>query len=220
MLAFFSQSIIQGKSLDYRQAQTVQMFTAFCGYLVIEKTMKRSLLNKMIIIALLFVCLRQSIYLHEILALNNQRSDDEAAIIQSIGYKIYSEFDKEKEVIFVVGDYGLSDNINKQILSNNSLYSRTKNYIKKVLNMSNTSTDGGYKYIGTNINPLLSWSIGAKDFTGNVEKLFSYFGFDINVNQAKCNEKEYFAIAKELDMKSFEIVDIGESLLVCVGEIK
>lgn len=220
VISVFFLSILQGKSLEYRQAQTVQMFTAFCGYLMIEKTEKKALINKIITIVLLFICLRQSIYLHQILALNNQRSDNEAAIIQNIGYKIYSEFDKDKEVIFVVGDYELSNNINNQILSSNSLYSRTKNYIKKIINKNSVIIDEGYKYIDTNINPLLSWSIGAKDFTGNVEKLFSYYGFDINVNQEKCNEKEYLDIAKNLNMKPFEIVDLGKNLLVCIGEIK
>ena len=52
--------------------------------------------------------------LKSFLALNNQRSDNEARIVNSIGQKLYSQFDLDKPVVFC-GDYDMGHNIEYQI---------------------------------------------------------------------------------------------------------
>ena len=73
----------------------------------------------------------------------------------------------------------------------------------------------------TNVNSHLNWAFEAfaQKYLG---KLFSYCGYDITilgVSSAEARES-YNRIAFEEGMKPFEIRDMGDYILVCIGEIQ
>lgn len=222
-ISLFLLSIVQGYYLYYRMAQTIQVFVSYVAYLIIERTINidKKLIKNIIIICLAFVCLRQSICLHEVLALNNQRSENEAFIAREIGYKIYSEFNKDKTVIFC-GEYQLGNFIEKQItVKEGSLASRVEEYVRKIV-----GHDEGREYqefVCTNVNSYFNKQMDAFNSQLMIKEYLSYYGFDINVLENLTDEEEdklkgyYEKIAKEEKMKPLEIKDMGEYILVYLG---
>ena len=218
-LSVFFLSVIQGDYLHYRMAQTVQLFVAYTGYLLIE----RNVLNKNTIVVglLLFVCLRQSISLHDYLTLNNQRSNNEAYIAREIGKTIYSEFDKDKTVIFC-GEYQLGDFIESQItIDEDSLGGKVENWLREKLDVKQSRKYE--EFITSNINSYFNKQMDAFNGQTMLKRYLSYFGFDINVLENLTDEEEdklkgyYELIAKENNMKPFEVKDMGDYLLVYLG---
>ena len=167
------------------------------------------------------MCLKQSVNLHTLLALNNQRSDNEAYIARTIGYKLYSEFDVSKTVIFC-GEYQLGSFIQDQlIVDENSFAGKIESKIRDVIgHQSNRYYD---EYVSTNVNSYWNYQMDA--FFGQVmlKNYMAYYGFDINVLENLSKEEEdklkgyYELIAKEEGMKPFEIKDMGDYILVYLG---
>lgn len=204
-LSIFLLAFLRGDNLSYRFAQTIQLFVAIVGFIVaylVSNSKKHTALKQVLCIILFsIISIRQGITCNQILALNNQRSENEARTIQYIGSKLYSEYDISKEVVFC-GQYHLGDNIQKQI-----------------------SIDGDEKngeFIDTNVNSCLKWSTKAFGSQSLMKEYFSYYGYDINVSSeeftAKTN-KEYEQIAINNNMKPLSIKDMGDYILVYFGEI-
>ena len=219
LLSVFLLSLVQGDYLYYRLAQTVQLFVAFVGYLVVDKW-NGKYCNIVIIFALL-ICLRQSICLHNYLTLNNQRSENEAYIARQIGYKIYSEFDKEKTVIFC-GEYQLGDFIQQQIIiDEDSLGGRVESWFREKLGVEQTRKYE--EFVFNNINSYFNKQMDAFNGQKLLQKYLSYYGFDINVLSDLSDEEEdklkgyYENIAKEEGMNPCGIKDMGDYILVYLG---
>lgn len=203
-LSIFLLSFLRGDGLAYRFSQTIQFFVAIVGFIVIYYMMNVNNNNiKKIICITLFgiICIRQSLTNNQLLVLNNQRSDNEASVIHYLGTKLYSEYDLSKKVIFC-GNYYLGDYIEKQI-----------------------SIDGDMKngeFVDTNVNSCLRWSVKAFGSQDLMKEYFSYYGYDIKTTDeeftAQTNE-EYTKIAKNNGMKPLSINDMGDYILVYLGEI-
>ena len=134
MLSLFALSLLNGDYLGYRQTQSIQLFIAYVTYLLFDELDTKKIFNisveVVLIVLVCFISLRQSICMHTFLALDNQRSDNEAYVASSIGYRIYSEYDKEKTVVFC-GLYDMGSFINEQIYPNvNSLAGKIENGLK------------------------------------------------------------------------------------------
>ena len=221
VLSLFFLSFLQGDYLTYRTAQTVQLFVAFVAYLLLEWLEGKKRTYIITIVILLCMCLKQSANLHTLLALNNQRSDNEAYIARTIGYKLYSEFDVSKTVIFC-GEYQLGSFIQDQlIVDENSFAGKIESKIRNVIgHQSNRYYD---EYVSTNVNSYWNYQMDA--FFGQVmlKNYMAYYGFDINVLENLSKEEEdklkgyYELIAKEEGMKPFEIKDMGDYILVYLG---
>ena len=191
LLSVFSQSIMQGFHLPYRTAQTVQLFTAFCIYLLMDVFHKNKTVNTILAILMLFLSYRQSVCLYDLLTLNNQRSDNEAMLINTIGYRLYSEFDISKPVVFC-GNYDLGDMIKKEVRG----------------------------VTESNVNSVINWSMVAYDNQDMMKELFSYYGYDIKVLDEPFEEMnlgDYNAIAIQNGMKALEIRDLGNYIMVFFG---
>ena len=187
-LSLFFQSVLQGYHLPYRTAQTVQLFVAFTAFVFLNAFSEKKVIARIFLLILLFVGYRQSVHLYEYLDLNNQRSDNEAMLISTIGYRLYSEFDISKPVVFC-GEYDLGDTIDRQIKHK----------------------------METNVLSLINWSMVAYDNQLMMKSLFSYYGYDINVIEENIEINEFTRIAKELEMRPLEIRDIGDYILVFFG---
>lgn len=191
LLSMFLQSFMQGYHLPYRTAQTVQLFTAFALYLFLDVLQKKTLTKTILITILLFLGYRQSVCLYDLLALNNQRSENEAMLVNMIGYRLYSEFNLSKPVVFC-GNYDLGDMI--------------KNKVGKVTE--------------SNINSVINWSMVAYDSQNMMKELFSYYGYDIEVMDhpfEKMNLGDYNAIAKQNGMSALDIIELEDYILVFFG---
>ena len=220
LASLFFLSILQGDYLGYRQCQSLHLFVAYVFYVTFDEIYNehfgRLSKRNVLIFVSLFLILRQRICTHVLFALDNQRSDNEAYVVQNIGYRLYSEFDTSKTVIFC-GLYDMGEFINSQIYPDeNSIGGRIEEYLKDKY---------GYSHINVpftqndNIFSTLNWA--HFPFYGQTmyKNVFSYYGYDINVLSSISYEKvkEYTKFAEDNGMKTFEIRDFGDYILVYLG---
>lgn len=219
--SLFLLSILQGDKLHYRQAQSVQLFVAYVAYLIMDETANLKLfrrnINAILALLLIFVCFRQSIFTHRYLALDNQRSDNERQTIQNIGHLLFNDYDRNKTVIFC-GKYHLGSNIESQIyIDTDGLENKfMKLFVKRY------RSDMKRKMVETNVTSVLNWAIKAFNNQDMMKELFSYYGYEINVSEdyfdAEVNKK-YEKIALKNGMRSLEVKDMGDYILVYLGKI-
>lgn len=219
--SLFLLSILQGDKLHYRQAQSVQLFVAYVAYLIMDQTANTKLFNRsvnvVLALLLIFVCFRQSIFTHRYLALDNQRSDNERQTIQNIGHLLFNDYDRNKTVIFC-GKYHLGSNIESQIyIDTDGLENKfMKLFVKRY------RSDMKRKMVETNVTSVLNWAIKAFNNQDMMKELFSYYGYEINVSEdyfdAEVNKK-YEKIALKNGMRSLEVKDMGDYILVYLGKI-
>ncbi len=216
-ISIFTQAFIQGRAMPYRTAHTLMVFVAFCGLLFTEQfevkekhTTHRRIISNVVTVLLLFLCFRQAVCVNSILTLNNQRSENEAAIVYQIGYQLKSEFE-DKTVVFV-GDYDMGNYISKQIMADGSTGPERL--------LANLRPDlGEFEYIETNVNSYLLWAKEAFLNQGMMKEYFAYCGFDIQVMDP-FDQDQYVQIldkAKQKEMKPFEIMEIDGYNVVCLG---
>lgn len=229
-LSLFLITLIQGTVMYYRTAITLMVFCAFVFYLqaedfymlinhgILRRNHLKLLAGRCGIGLLLFITWRQAAHLHRYLALNNQRYDNEAAIMQQIGYTLSSEYDTSKPLIFV-GDFSNGDaffNVTHDTASTRAgrLYRQIRNRI------DGTPTWKSPHIVQTTVSSAIDWYHW--EFDGQLMGQFlSYFGYDFDVKALSRKELEpYNQEALELGMKPFNILDRGDYLLVCVGRLK
>ena len=215
-LSLFFQTIIQGQAMLYRNAQ---MFPFFCAYSIALSLYFLSSINKRTILLTAFIfsgfiCYRQGVFLNRTLALNNQRSDNEAAIAYIIGSKI-KEIDPQKPV-YIAGGVDLGKYINRQ-------------------KRPDSSTPGGYLYrkiaihfnwdyentvlYESNINSVINWNRGVFVIPHKMSEYFSYYGIDANI-QEYSSWREHNSYAKEAydnGLRPLEARDMGDHILVFLG---
>ncbi len=211
LVSLFSQSILQGAVMPYRTAQTIGLFVGFAGFLFASEKSVLHLKRKYVVILLLFLSFKQGIYLHEVLALNNQRWNNEEAIIHNIGIRLYKDFDVKKTVVFSCVSYDHGEWISEQVTAVMPDYKKWFYSGEKVFRKT--------KYIGTDVNSVLEWSSLAAFSQSQMKLYFSYCGYDLNVLNRFTEEdaQKYRIIAEENHMKPFEIRDMGEYILVCLN---
>lgn len=219
LLSLFGQAILQFDAMPYRTAQTLTVFVGFCGYFLFEhceKTIKnKTVFLKVIVLLFLFLCHHQAVYLNSLLALNHLRSENETAMVRQMGYDLKSEYD-DKEVVFV-GEYSLGDYINEEVIVGQSSWNEKLFYMI----LPNEYKEKIHKYVHTNVNSLLSWSKKAFENQSMMQEYFKYCGFDVQTVET-FTEKFYqknIEIAKKSGMKPFEIKDMGDYLIVCIGTL-
>lgn len=226
LVSIFFQSVIQGYAMPYRTAQTVGLFVAFVAAATVEISLmaKRKKIGTFAVAAGLLLCLHQGGYLNNLFVLNNQRSNNEIAVVHQIGYRLKSEFN-DKTVIFV-GMYDNGEWISSQTkIDTNTAGGKLFNKVYKVyrsLGGDGEYDAGGIKYVDSNVNPVMNWAKHAFYSQRCMKELFSYCGYDIEVLDYFDDEldKEYSRIAKEEGLRPFEIRDMGDYILVSIGEIE
>ena len=58
------------------------------------------------------LCLHQAMYLNHLLAVDYQRSEQEAAVVRTLGTELVRDYGTDKPVV-LVGRYTLGENINR-----------------------------------------------------------------------------------------------------------
>ena len=228
-LSLFLITIIQGTVMYYRTAITLMVFCAFVFYLAAEdfyRLIDNGILNRNRLpvvlgrcglVLLLFITWRQTAHLHRFLALNNQRYDNEAAVMQQIGFKLASDYDTSKPIIFVGnfsnGDafYNVTHDTGKTRAGN--LYRRIRHKI------DGTELWKSPALVQTTVSSAIDWYHW--EFDGELMGQFlAYYGYDYDVRALSRKDLEpYNEEALSLEMKPFNILDRGDYLLVCVGRL-
>ena len=229
-LSLFLITIIQGTVMYYRTAITLMVFCSFVFYLAAEDLyglinsglLDRNrffvLTGRCGLILLLFITWRQTAHLHRFLALNNQRYDNEAAVMQQIGYTLTRDHDTSKPIIFV-GDFTNGDafyNVTHDTGTTRagSLYRRIRHKI------DGTDLWKSPSLVQTTVSSAIDWYHW--EFDGNLMGQFlSYYGYDFDVMALSRKDLEpYNEEAGSLGMKPFQIHEGEEYILVCVGRLK
>lgn len=216
IVSLFSQAILQGSSLPYRNAQTLSLFVAFVLYLTNVFLLYKSRLIRYLIYVVFFVlCWHQAVYLNRTLCLNNLRSDNELSVIRQIGKELMANYDRKPVVI--VTPYKIGEWINRLItVDESSLNGRLfcKIYNKITL---------PYKFVDTNINCATEQYAALKNY-------FAYCGFDVEItgpvekpHTPEYGHKDLTLIkeatdwAKSNKMRPYQIKDVGDYLIVSLG---
>ncbi len=220
LISVFGQSIIQCSAMPYRTAQTVHIFTSvniFIFLMLVSENVPHRV--SYIIFALcMFLVFRQSISLCRLLTLNNQRSTNEAILASQIGYRVLTEFDNDKPVVFV-GQYWEGSWIDRAMtVREPSKLLKLDNRFRMFLGLPEVDCE---RVVDTNVRSYLSWGARA-EVAPDLEVLkwyFSYWGYDINVVSGITPDEKnnYETKAKELGMTKYQILDADDCILVCLG---
>lgn len=218
-LSLFFLPLLQGSIMHYRSALTIQYFTTFVLTMALFALthLKKQKYFKIGLVFLIYLCYRQGVFLNQTLALNNQRSDNEGDLIQNIGYRLKTEFD-DKLVIFV-GGMDLGNNINRQRHPNQKTIG---GYIyRKLAYHFNWGYEDTFIY-DTNVYPLINWNIRAFGHQKMMQEYLSYYGYEVKVldDLPWYLYENYQYLAKDLNMKPFEIRDLGDYIMVYFGDSK
>lgn len=203
-------------------------FVPFVGYLCVnlydkiiginqDKTKVGIAFKRIIVVALLYLAFEQAVYLHYLLEVENQRSDNEMSIARQLGYHILSEYD-DKKVVFV-GELDLGDWYEAHIIADeDSLGGSIEHYFRSIF----TPGVPNYKYTDS----LGSLSVlNALKWNGNtgkqlyLQQYFSYLGYDISIDEDLTYEEllEYEDFADKENMKPFEMKEVNDILLINLG---
>ena len=217
LLSCFLLTFLQSAGMPYRAAQSITVFIVISVYLILYYAYKglSGNMRAVVIAILLFAIFRQSVYLSEIFALDNQRSDNEAFLARTIGYEITTEYEKNKPIVFV-GNYYLGNYLYDGISVRNERIVRIDNKFRDMLGMGQ-----GDKVwtVDTNVQSYLSWGVRAVGIE-NLEVLkwyFSYYGYDLNIVSDLSTEER-----KEIENQSVDyplgITDTEKYIIVKLGE--
>lgn len=224
VLSLFSQAFLQGAALPYRTAQTITLFMALVAFLLAEKVVFIQIKTLRIIcyVVLYGVCWHQAGSLNRYLGLNNLRSENEAFLIRSIGERIIRDYD-EKPVVFV-SPYTYNMWVETRVkIGNDSWNEKMYNTVLEKIYPGGPLEIITNKSIETNIN-------SATEEYSQIQDIFSYYGFDINVvgpiekphtpgyvhKDLKLLE-EATKIAKDSNMRPYQIKDMGKYLIVTLS---
>ena len=219
-LSLFALMLLQGMTMYYRTAVNFVPFVGFVIYLLLEwiLNMKRQTLARIAVIFLVWFCWRQSACMHKILALNNQRSENEADLLQQIGYRLVTEYPGRKVLIF--GDSWVGNQIRDQITAdpggwNGKLYYKLR---AKVLHSNETSD---VKFLETNVCDTIDWY--HTQFEAQLmDEYFSYFGYDVDYwsDIDEDHKHQIWLQAKERTMHAYELWDQGECVVVSTADLE
>ena len=170
------------------------------------------------LVLLLFITWRQAAHLHRFLALNNQRYDNEAAVMHQIGYRLTDEFDTSKPLIFV-GDFSNGS------ASYAATHDMAQTWNGRLFRRIRHKIDGTEEWkapmlVQTTVNSAIDFYHW--EFDGELMSTFlAYYGYDFDVKALSRTELEpYNEEARELGMTTYDIVDRGDYILICLGRLE
>lgn len=224
LLSLFSQAFLQGTALPYRTAQTLTLFIAFIGYMVVERVfiIDRKFIRIACYVFMFGICWYQAVYLNRLLGLNNLRSENEAFIVRSIGERLERDFDK-KPVVFI-SPYSSGTRITKSVsIGDDSWNERLYNRIVKSMVPEGYTQYLSDRFVETNVNC-------ATEEYSQIQEIFAYYGYDIDVvgpvekphtpNYTHKDTrllKDAQTVAENCNMRPYEIYDNGDYLIVALS---
>lgn len=212
VFSLFLLSIIQGQVTNYRTCQVWGMFVAVVGMGLVQfvetrKWKVKSIIQYCIYCGLSILCIQQSVYLSSMLSLNHVKSEEEAAIVRNIGQELEENFNNKKPIIFT-GNHMLSDNIMKYTtvdkdsfswkIYRNILYLQSDGYNDRVKEIDSKPME----YMLDAVSSRINWSIDS--FAGSaMERLFSYYGYDIKIENDKEKRDKANDYVKKTNMPAY-----------------
>ena len=215
ILSIFFQSIIQGLVMPYRTAQVLQFFCplSLAMSLYFLSCLNRKTLMTSLFIMAAYICYRQGVFMNRTLALNNQRSNNEAAIVYEIGMKI-KRIDEAKPV-YIVGWVDLGENIDRQ---NRPDQHTLGGYLYRKIAIHYNLPYEGVKIYDSDVNSVINWNLSAFTIKDIMDEYFSYFGFDFDIKHFT-TWKEHNFYAKEVSengLNPYDVRDMGDHILVYI----
>ena len=205
-------------TLSYRMQQPVLMFVPFSMFVFSNMFIGKKHIFKSLLFVLLIASVFQSTCMSRMFELANIRSENESAVINYIGSEIKNKYPHKKVV--VAGEYHFSEYLNDRIKHEKSDWDITTKLFRQ------TALDGGIGEwsIPQDFESVINWANGSQyifDEKNMLQTLFSYYGYDLDVINIK-NVDEFYsyeAIAKENNMSEMQIKNVGDYILVYLGEI-
>ena len=215
-------SFVQGRYSPYRACQVFALFVALTGLAVYEllrraAARRTALLGSVQLLAVL-LCLHQAMYLNHLLAIDYQRSEQEAAVVRTLGTELVRDYGTDKPVV-LVGRYTLGENITRYTTADPMQHPLYRFF------REHTSWESGdtVKYVETNCNSVLNWSVTAFSEVDDVygqaaEHLFRYYGFALDMTHSAALHEQAQTYADAHDLPGYPragaIVDCGDYVLV------
>ena len=174
LLSLVLLSFVQGRYSPYRTCQVFALFVALAGLAVYEllrrAAARRAVLLGSVQLLAVLLCLHQAMYLNHLLAVDYQRSEQEAAVVRTLGTELVRDYGTDKPVV-LVGRYTLGENITRYTTADPMQHPLYRFF------REHTSWESGdtVKYVETNCNSVLNWSITA---FSEVPLLWLCFGHD------------------------------------------
>lgn len=175
-------AVIRLDAVAYRTAQPMAYFVAFTAFILLvfisEKKNKHFFVIKRIVVVLLIVvCINQISELNYWFNAEEIRYQNEKATLEQISYKLNSEYDIDKPIVFV-GKYSLPQNVEEKImLQEDTLSYKLLRIIGKVIDSEELCTNR--QLTQTICNSYISWGIQAfGEVNTELLKFFSYLGYD------------------------------------------
>ena len=164
------------------------------------------------------LCLHQAMYLNHLLAVDYQRSEQEAAVVRTLGTELVRDYGTDKPVV-LVGRYTLGENITRYTTVDPMQHPLYRFF------REHTSWESGdtVKYVETNCNSVLDWSVTAFSEVDDVygqaaEHLFRYYGFALDMTHSAALHEQAQTYADAHDLPGYPragaIVDCGDYVLV------
>lgn len=222
LLSLVLLSFVQGRYSPYRTCQVFALFVALMALAVYEllrrAAARRTVLLGGVQLLAVLLCLHQAMYLNHLLAVDYQRSEQEADVVRTLGTELVRDYGTDKPVV-LVGRYTLGENITRYTTADplqHPLYRFFREH---------TSWEGGdtVKYVETNCNSVLNWSVTAFSEVDDVygeaaEHLFAYYGFDLSMVHSAALHEQAQTYADDHDLPGYpragSVVDCGDYVLV------
>ncbi len=166
---------------------------------------------------LLLLCWRQAIYENQLLAMNNLRSENEAAYMRQIGMKLVSEYEKKPLVFAGNYDLGHYSWVHTAAAGNSP---REKLFYKIRHKLTGKGSAKTFVYVQSDVTSAIDWY--NHNFEAELlDRYLAYWGYDYEVISGFTSKeyRQYLEIAAGLGMTSGQIVDMGDYLLICVGRL-
>jgi len=213
-VSLFALSLLQCLPLVYRAAQSLGIFVAFVVYLVYNyfSGSSKQYIRVGCVVLLSLLCFRQSSFVNRVQSLNNQRSDNEIATIRDVGRRLVSDFDN-KPVVFVSQYYSGEWIEKRNHVDPNSWNGKLFFAICKPFEDL---------FAGRDYTRITRDNIGTFVWNPETAKdLLAYCGYDVDVVQYPSPLfGEAIEVAKQINMKPYQIIDNGSYLIVKLGEKK
>ena len=230
LVSLFAQSLIQRHVLPYRHTFAISILVGFTMFLLAEQAekSKKTWLRRAVAAVLLLICWNQASALNQMFALNNLRSDNELALVRSLGYTLTTEYERKPVAFVGVPPDDCHWAADQVTADPHALGSRiligAANMAGKLLPGDTQTAErlanvADSKYTQTNLQATLDWH---RRVPYMMRDLFSYCGYDIPVVEMEDQQDLYNSLwdaAEEQDMSYLEICDTGDYLIVCLGDL-
>ncbi len=214
-------SIVQGAPAPLRACPVFAVLVAFIAMIAANVLRWRNVAAGM----LCFFCLHQSVYMNQLFTLNHLRYEQEQTILHNIGRDLTAQHDLEKPVVFI-GACQLSGYVMDQALAPGDTWGyRTYTSLREQIDTAIPGIIDRYEewyFPQTNIQSVINWASTAFDSQEQLEDLFHFFGYPVQVKDEFYNSRRFaqdYALEHEMPGYPREgyIAELEDQIIVNLG---